>query len=374
LYCTLKNKKLLLITKKLESRHIGGRELLSMLNLRALSCLFEDSFFKFEVSGNTGSAFSKAIAAFRGRVDGLDNDAISQIVGLIQLRNINQVFIDGSNFGAAAKELKKHFPFLEVITFYHNVETRFFLGSLRRQRSIKSLAVLIANFLAERLATRYSDKIICLNARDSEVLHQYFLRRATHLFPMALDRPSSFSGDAIIQPSDEDYVLFVGGNFYANVDGIAWFRKFVSPSLDIPLYVVGRGLDQIRKRLELTGKIVIIGAVDNLEDWYTKAKFVVAPIFDGSGMKTKVAEALMYGKKIVGTPEAFVGYEAALPDVGWCCSSPEDFLVACKSASHEPTALANNNLVSIFEREYSYTAAKYRLSQILGVGKAGSRQ
>ena len=40
------------------------------------------------------------------------------------------------------------------------------------------------------------------------------------------------------------------------------------------------------------------------------AALVIAPIFDGSGMKTKVAEALMHGKHVVGTPEAFSGYAA----------------------------------------------------------------
>lgn len=365
----MKNKKLLLITKKRDGRHIGGRELLSMLNSRALSSLFEDRIFKFEVSGDTRSTFIKAIGALRGHIDGLNDDVISQIVELIRLRNVNHVFIDGSNLGAAAKELKRFFPFLEVITFYHNVETRFFLGSLRRHRSIKSLAVLIANFLAEKLATRYSDKIICLNARDSEVLHQYFKRRAAYIAPMFLDRPASFSGDATKPVSAQDYVLFVGGNFYANVDGIAWFRKYVSPNFDLPLYVVGRGLDRFRKRLELPGKIMIVGAADNLEDWYRKSKFVIAPIFDGSGMKTKVAEALMFGKKIVGTPEAFVGYEEALPDAGWCCSSPEDFLVACKIAAREATGSANKKLVTIFEENYSFAAAKRRFSDIFELSK-----
>ena len=369
----LKIKKLLLITKKRDDCNIGGRELLSMLISKALSSLFEYRFFKYEVSGVTSSAFAKVIAAFRGHIDGLNDGVISQIAGLIQRENITLVLIDGSNLGAATKELKILFPLLEVITFYHNVETRFFLGSFRRQRSIKSLAVLVANFVAERFATRYSDKIICLNTRDSEVLHQYFQRRATHLFPMVLDRPASSSKDAIKPSLDEDYALFVGGNFYANVDGIAWFRKYVSPNLDFPLYVVGRGLDRSRKRLELSGKIMIIGAVDNLEDWYKKSKFVIAPIFDGSGMKTKVAEALMYGKKIVGTPEAFVGYEAVLPNAGWCCSSPEDFLAACKVAESEATGSVNKKLVSIFEENYSFAAAKRRFGEIFELCKQDLR-
>ena len=359
--------KLLLITKKLDGHQIGGREQLSMLVSRALHTLFEEHFYKIEVTAQTGSALAKAINAFRGRVDGLNDDTILQAAKLIRTNNINQIFIDGSNLGAAAKDLKKLFPLVEVITFYHNVETRFFLGSLRRERSLKSLAVLIANFLAERNATRYSDRIICLNVRDSNVLHQYFRRRATHISPIALDRPSGSFGIPTKPAINEEYALFVGGNFYANIDGIVWLRKYVSPRLDFPFYIVGRGLEQYRKRLELPGKIKVIGTVDNLEYWYVQSKFIIAPIFDGSGMKTKVAEALMYGKKIVGTSEAFVGYEAALPDAGWCCNAPDDFLQACEIASQDPSEAANAKLVSIFQNQYSFDAATNRLRDILAV-------
>jgi len=36
---------------------------------------------------------------------------------------------------------------------------------------------------------------------------------------------------------------------------------------------------------------------------------VILPIISGSGMKTKTAEALMYGKSIIGIKEAFEGYK-----------------------------------------------------------------
>ena len=44
------------------------------------------------------------------------------------------------------------------------------------------------------------------------------------------------------------------------------------------------------------------------------------PIFEGSGMKLKTCEALMFGKNIIGTPEAFAGYDIDdYTNVGACC-------------------------------------------------------
>lgn len=344
---------------------MGGRELLSALNERVLESLLGERFIKLEIDDGGASSFDKAIGAWRGRVDGLDGATISRIVDLISEEMVATVFIDGSNLGSVAKALKKHSPSLEVITFYHNVETRFFLGALRRNKTPKALAVLLGNYFAERAATRFSDKVICLNERDSDVLNKFFRRQATHISPLALDRPVPSVGATTKDVKQEFFALFVGGNFYANLAGIEWFRDYISPHFSLPLYVVGRGYDQARAELEIPGKIIFVGGVDDLENWYRRSKFVVAPIFDGSGMKTKVAEALMYGKKIVGTPEAFVGYEATLPRSGWCCRSPEAFLNACKAAEREAPDSADESLLKIYEENYSFTAALRRFSEIL---------
>ena len=50
-------------------------------------------------------------------------------------------------------------------------------------------------------------------------------------------------------------------------------------------------------QLEIPGRVEVVGSVDDLGIWYVNSFFTIAPIFDGSGMKTKVAESLMFGKR-----------------------------------------------------------------------------
>ena len=76
------------------------------------------------------------------------------------------LFIDGSNLGAAARAIKRTCPRVRVVTFFHNVEARFFLGALRAKPTAKAFGVLLAHYRAERLAVRWSDTIVCLSARD----------------------------------------------------------------------------------------------------------------------------------------------------------------------------------------------------------------
>ena len=167
------------------------------------------------------------------------------------------------------------------------------------------------------------------------------------------------------KPAPKKFALFVGGTFYANRAGIAWFVEHVVPRIHSKICIVGRGFEALRQELERDGKVEVVGAVDHLADWYRDAHFVIAPIFDGSGMKTKVAEALMYGKKIIGTPEAFSGYEEIAGVAGRMCITVEDFVTAIDEADALVRSSFDGELRAIYEEKYSYEAALARFKVIL---------
>jgi glycosyltransferase involved in cell wall biosynthesis len=360
----------MLLTNRLHTSSPGGRELLCKLNHDALKDIYGDRLVVLELPRSRLKGLQSLISAFKGHIDGLNDAVILKALQTIQTEKIGKVFVDGSNLGGIVKVVKRKWPNVEISTFFHNVEARFFLGALRQTTALRALGVLIVNYLAERKAVRYSDKIICLGARDSRLLQTLYGRAATHVSPMALhdtlpEKPE-FSAGETSENSREKFALFVGGMFYANRAGITWFINHVVPRIDIRIFIVGRGFDDLRPQLERKGKVVIVGAVDSLSEWYLNAHFVVAPIFDGSGMKTKVAEALMYGKKIIGTPEAFSGYEDIADRAGWVCESADDFVDAigrAKDSNIEPFA---PDLRAIYEERHSYAAALSRLAGILG--------
>lgn len=343
---------------------MGGRELLSTLHAMVLKDLFGSDFSIFIVPESRDNPVSKLSRGIRGLVDGLSNIVFRDITTQIRRDAITIVFIDGSNLGLLAKHIKCSLPDVEVVTFYHNIETRFFWGSLCRCLTVRAFFVFVAHLVAEFHATRHSDRLICLNKRDSELLHRYFNRRASHICPLAIRRPDTTNLVMESALPAKPYALFVGGAFYANLQGIEWYNQHIAPHLDIPLYIIGHGLKTYFKNRQLSAQITLLGSVNYLEPWYLHSAFVIAPIFDGSGMKTKVAEALMYGKKIVGTPEAFIGYESALPCAGWCCSTPKEFLNACISATSAYLPPSDTKLVSIYKTNYSPEASFSHFSRI----------
>jgi glycosyltransferase involved in cell wall biosynthesis len=357
--------KVMLVTKKLVVSPTGGRELLCKLNHDALSGIFGSRLTLYELAAQPKAGFCGILKAFRGHIDGLTTEVMNEAVASIKSFGIKKVFLDGSNLGAIAYSISKRCPDVEIVAFFHNVEARFFLGSLRQRKTIRALAVLLANFRAERLAVRYSDKRICLSQRDSLLLEKIYGRGATHISPMAMEDkasgvlPSSTSGQY------PPMMLFVGGTFYGNQVGIAWFVKHVVPRIDMPVCIVGKGFENYRDALEVPGKVTVVGTVGDLCEWYAKASFVVAPIFDGSGMKTKVAEALMHGKRVIGTPEAFSGYEVIAQEIGWICSSSDEFVSAIKEASNRSLDVCAPELRKIYVDNYSLAAARERIKRIM---------
>ena len=355
----------MLVTNQLQVAPSGGRELLCKLNHDALHEIYGDRLVVVELPRQPLRGFTSIMGAFNGHIDGLSGASIRDALQRIQRERVGKVFVDGSNLGEFVKAVKRSFPTVEVVTFFHNVEARFFLGSLNQAQSMRALAVLAVNYLAERKSVRFSDKIICLSERDSRLLLRLYGRAATHISPMALEDKLPTDPDLSAPRRKEEFVLFVGGMFYANRAGISWFVEHVVPRIGIKTCIVGKGFEDIKHDLEQAGKVEVVGAVDRLAEWYRDARFVIAPIFDGSGMKTKVAEALMYGKKIVGTPEAFSGYEDIADRAGWSCTTADEFVDAIAHAQREVTLGFDPQLRALYEENYSLPAATARLAEIL---------
>lgn len=344
----------------------GGRAMFSALVRDCLALLLGDRLLVEELPPAPPRGFRSAFDALRGYIDGVTPAREAAILARLQAEKIGRLFLDGSDLGRLASAIKRREPDIEILTLFHNVEARFFAGALRERPSLRALAVLVANYGAERLAVRFSDRRITLNRRDSDGIGRLYGRSATDLLPMGISDLQATSPEPFERPVSEDYLLFVGGGFYANRAGIRWFATEVAPHIALVTCVVGRGLGDLRAELECGGKVRLIGEVDNLAPWYLGAKAVIAPIFDGSGMKTKIAEALMHGKRIAGTSEAFTGYEEVAGQVGWICDTKDAFIAAVREIERVTLPRFDPALRLLYERHYSFEAAKSRLAAILG--------
>jgi glycosyltransferase involved in cell wall biosynthesis len=353
------------LTKAEASSVVSGRERLTRDLLRIIRKVDQRVQIRFVPAA--GPPSSKLLNAITGYVDGATRSFADELVDEFESSGVRTLFVDGSNFGRLVERVKKALPAIRIITFFHNCETAFFWGSIKSRRSLKSALVLVSNYLAERNAVRFSDDVVTLTERDGDLLRRIYGRGQSSTFPMFLARERS-TGDhdrlAYRLPGGVKYVLFVGGAFYANVSGVSWFAREVSPHLPFKTLIVGAGFEKHRPELEQHENVIVVGRVEDLRPYYEGAALVVAPIFDGSGMKTKVAEALMFGKVVIGTPESFVGYERPLGSVCISCSSASEFIFAIQTLAPKAEQMRDDAL-AFFASEFSEAAAMVRMKALL---------
>ena len=359
-------KKILLITKELIDDPKGGREKLNKNIFHTISCVCNKNKYQFTLyqMRNKKLSFIKKISNFfHGHIDGITSKKLLEIKNIIEKDNINLVVIDGSNYGLISKFLKDKYQNIQIIFFYHNVETEFFLQKFKNDFKLKSLAVLVTIYRAERLATKFSDKRVCLNERDSKVLNKWFGKPATHIIPLSLN--IDHYSDEISNQSNGKYLLFVGGQFFGNFEGISWFIKNVLKKIEYDLVVVGKNMDIYKNQLEISKSVKVYGQQDSLANWYENAIVTVAPIFSGSGMKTKIAESLSFGKKIIGTKEAFMGYENFLSKIGWECNSSEEFIDVLNNTNLSISDDQALMLKKVFLNNFSLSAFESKVASLI---------
>jgi glycosyltransferase involved in cell wall biosynthesis len=357
---------LMFITGRLEDRPFSARTLLSCLHYQGLQDIYGDRLVLHELDRFPVTGMAKIRALRHGFIDGVSHVAESQILARLRDESVTRVFLNGSNLGRLARAIKLAAPSVEVLTFFHNVEARYFLGWLKANRSLHALGVLAANCAAERMAVRFSDRLITLSSRDSGLLGHLYGRGATDLLPMAVRDHGQDRATKPATASGMPYLLFVGGNSYANAAGIGWFVKQVAPHIGLRICIVGQGSEAWRAQFGRGGDVECIGEVVSLAPWYHDARAVIAPIFEGSGMKTKVAEALMFGKRVIGTPEAFSGYEAIAAEAGWDCRTPEEFIARIRQVEEVPPPAFDPNLRALYERDHAFQPLVTRLRGIMG--------
>ncbi len=291
----------------------------------------------------------------KGYYYGLSPQIVNDICILAQ--DYLNVFIDRSIFGIIAKELRQRNYQGKIITFFHNVESVYFAAKISRYAPWRHLVIDCVT-KNDRMSCDYSDTIIALNKRDKQEIENRYKRSPDILSPVVLKDKYNLSGYPNSLTKKNPVCLFLGTYFPMNVKGILWFVRNVLPHVNIQLQIIGKGMNAIVPKVRKYSNVTVFSDVIDLKPFIEEADFMLLPIFEGSGMKVKTCEALMYGKNIIGTDEAFEGYDLDFKRVGACCNSIEEFIKSIEYFNDNPLPIFNDYSRSRFLEDYSEDVRK----------------
>lgn len=244
----------------------------------------------------------------------------------------------------------------KMITFFHNCEMSLYSQMYSKFPWYKRGPLMRIVQANEKNSLTASDQCILLNQRDYGDLKKYYPIEFNHIvIPITLNDRFELSKSQTTYKHSKPLFVFLGSYFGPNVNGILWFLKNVFPYVDIRLQIIGKNMHKIASKIGEVNNVQVLSDVKDLDSYLYEADCMLMPIFDGSGMKLKTCEALMFGKNIIGTPEAFVGYDIDdFSKIGACCKSAEDFVNAINQMDKPPF---NAYSREIYLKKYSYNAS-----------------
>ena len=374
---------MILYITKLEKGNIGadmhykalcdifGRENIFFINLSPTEkeCRLQNyiSYGKYK------SVLDRVHRWMQGNMMFISNDIISEICEVINSNSIKTVFIEDSVFGNLVKKIKKNCKECKVLSFYHDVKADLYKQWMDNERTLKSKIEYTIGIRQEYVNQKYADINIVFNERDAKTYQVYYGKRPEAILPLPAPVPS-ISHDimnSITEKDDKKHILFVGKKYYPNLVGFKWFVDNVLPSLtaNIQVDVVGRGLEELRSEYS-DPRINVIGGVESLNPYYENADIVIAPLFDGGGMKSKTVEALSFGKIFVGTEESLFGFwEEMDSDIRgktcYQCNTQEEWIQTINNLANDDIHKFNEDVFELFKAKFSYDVIRDQLKAIM---------
>lgn len=350
-------KKVLFISFFREQGFYGGLQC-SQRNIQILKNLFgEENVVQYYIYQKFDSLaqryWRKIVALLTGKEPYLSKKVVSDVMILIKQQSISDVFFDISIIGMLAKVIKQQFPQTRVYTFFHNVEFIYNKGFVKEsllRMQFQYIHCIPTSWRNERLACRFSDKVIVLTDVDAKALEKMYHRKADAIVPISFDDTFEETYIDNSVPQKPYKALFVGSYFFGNTQGLMWFCKNILPNVDITLDIVGANMDRFANDIPSSSKVHIYNSVPDLTPFFNNADFVVLPITSGSGMKVKTAESLMYGKYLIGTDMAFDGYDISTSQ-GIRCNTSDEFISAINNLNLQSKFCEASR--ELFKRQYT---------------------
>lgn len=159
-------------------------------------------------------------------------------------------------------------------------------------------------------------------------------------------------------------LLFLASRMSFNVSGIQWFLDNVWQSLKakepaIKLIIGGSVCESINQVYQ---DIVLLGKIDNLDDFYAMGDIVINPVYQGTGLKIKTFESLSYGKATVVHPHSIIGIYNGVQAPLLKALSPEEWVetILWLTRNPQPVEELSQQSIKYIEDMNHFILAQYR--------------
>lgn len=282
----------------------------------------------------------------------------------IDFSGYDLIYIDFTKMDYVIKDIKKSGYKGKIIVRAHNVEADFFRVNFMSQKSVMRFLKYIVAKPRERYMVQKADYVLAITEQDKKRLSELYdiPKHKIEICPVGVNIPQS-DMRLKTEVSARLKCLITGTlNFGPNAEATVWFIDKVYPYVKeiVDVTVAGyRPNDMIKQKCR-KNQIRLVDTPETMRPLFDEAEMVCAPIFDGGGMKVKIAEAMSYGLPIVTTSHGVIGYDLSDGLNCFIADTEESFARSIKKY----VKLTGSEKSKFLEEEWRCYCEKYSLPAI----------
>ena len=266
----------------------------------------------------------------------------------------------------------QHIPKEKLIVRVHNVEVDYSYQNFRHNKSLVNLVDYIFSVKRERQIVNSANTLMVLTKKDKQRLNKLYgiAEDKMEILPVCIREPKDFK---ISHTYSDELKMLISGSlwFGPNYEGIKWFLDNVYNKIDFPKRLIIAGFKpngELIERVKRLEDVELIDSPVSMEPYFLNADISITPVFNGAGMKVKVAEALSYGLPVVGTTHAFEGYRITHGVDSYCSDDAHSFLRCINEyvkLSYDEKLLMRERCYNLFKSFYSQSYSDQIFQKLL---------
>jgi glycosyltransferase involved in cell wall biosynthesis len=254
----------------------------------------------------------------------------------------------------------------KVILYQHNTE---WMSLYSNGKSISNLIIRLIYYIESKRMKSLEKKFYLsykiglyafVSTEDKSYFENEYKKNNTYLLPVGANIHNLGMPPKIV---NSHKIVFVGKmSYYPNIYAAKWFinnvwGKVVDVVQDATIYFVGKDPSEEVNNLACDN-VVVTGTVDSVESYYDMTNLIITPIFHGGGVKTKLLEALSYGKHVISTTKGIEGTDFKDNVQLTIADNADDFSKACIQGLLYPEKFTNiiTKAKQEVERKFSWSS------------------
>lgn len=244
-----------------------------------------------------------------------------------------------------------------------------FIASLISSAVVKKIILRFEAYLTQKAEINYSklyDKVIFVSERETAWINDKLPGKAVTI-PVGVN---PISEEQLKTKSEENTLTFVGNlKVAANIDSLAWIISDILPKIehDVKFMVIGNCPVSIKEQYANCKNVIFTGRVDDLVSHVRRGKVFLSPLLYGTGIKTKILEAMAMGVPVVTNDVGVEGIQVENGKEVWVENAPEkiaervDFLLG----SYDTALSVANRARKVVEQKYNWDNIWNKFSSVL---------